>query len=62
MRIRSACAMVAVALSATVLGTGTADAVGPLSGTKVRNWQVGYVLGVAGNPTVGGAQIQYQDR
>ncbi|MEU0840088.1 RICIN domain-containing protein [Streptomyces sp. NPDC005962] len=61
MRIRSACIMVAVALSATVLGVGTADAVGPLSGTKVRNWQAGFVLGVAGNSTVGGAQIQYQD-
>ncbi|MFE7113783.1 RICIN domain-containing protein [Streptomyces sp. NPDC057575] len=60
MRIRSACAMIAVALSATVLGAGTADATGPLSGTKVRNWQSGYVLGVAGGSTVGGAQIQYE--
>lgn len=60
MRIRSACAMLAVALSATVLGVGTADATGPLSGTKVRNWQTGHVLGVAGGSTVGGAQIQYQ--
>ncbi|MET8739955.1 RICIN domain-containing protein [Streptomyces sp. NPDC004728] len=60
MRIRSACVMVAVALSATVLGVGTADATGPLSGTKVRNWQSGYVLGVAANSTVGGAQVQYE--
>ncbi|MGW2088611.1 RICIN domain-containing protein [Streptomyces sp. NPDC001880] len=60
MRIRSACATIAVALSATVLGVGTADATGPLSGTKVRNWQTGYVLGVAGNSTVGGAQIHYE--
>ncbi|MFB6717622.1 MULTISPECIES: RICIN domain-containing protein [unclassified Streptomyces] len=60
MRIRSACAVLAVALSATVLGVGTADATGPLSGTKVRNWLTGYVLGVAGSSTVGGAQIQYQ--
>ncbi|MFE4329003.1 RICIN domain-containing protein [Streptomyces sp. NPDC056831] len=60
MRIRSACVMVAVALSATVLGVGTADATGPLSGTKVRNWMTGYVLGVAGNSTVGGAEVQYQ--
>ncbi|WP_230992738.1 RICIN domain-containing protein [Streptomyces endocoffeicus] len=60
MRIRSACAMLAVALSATVLGVGTADAVGPLSGTKVRAWQSGHVLGVAGNSTVGGATVQYQ--
>jgi hypothetical protein len=52
--------MVAVALAATALGAGTADATGPLSGTKIRNWQTGYVLGVAGNSTVGGAQIQYQ--
>ncbi|MCP9211517.1 RICIN domain-containing protein [Streptomyces sp. NEAU-Y11] len=60
MRIRSACVMVALALGATVLGVGTADATGPLSGTKVRNWQTGYVLGVAGNSTVGGAEVQYQ--
>ncbi|MFE7311161.1 RICIN domain-containing protein [Streptomyces sp. NPDC057546] len=60
MRIRSACVMVAVALSATVLGVGTADATGPLSGTKVRNWNTGFVLGVAGNSTVGGAEVQYQ--
>ncbi|MFB8039273.1 RICIN domain-containing protein [Streptomyces sp. NPDC056004] len=60
MRIRSACVMAAVALSATVLGVGTADATGPLSGTKVRNWQTGFVLGVGGNSTVGGAEIQYQ--
>ncbi|MFE7395217.1 RICIN domain-containing protein [Streptomyces sp. NPDC057557] len=60
MRIRSACAVLAVALSATVLGVGTADATGPLSGTKVRNWQTGYVLGVAGSSTVGGAQVQYE--
>ncbi|MFI6730376.1 RICIN domain-containing protein [Streptomyces sp. R-74717] len=60
MRIRSACAVLAVALSATVLGVGTADATGPLSGTKVRNWQTGLVLGVAGNSTVGGAEVQYQ--
>ncbi|WP_432587527.1 RICIN domain-containing protein [Streptomyces sp. HD1123-B1] len=60
MRIRSAAVMVAVALSATVLGVGTADAVGPLSGTKVRAWQSGFVLGVAGNSTVGGAEVQYQ--
>ncbi|MFF1417490.1 RICIN domain-containing protein [Streptomyces sp. NPDC058280] len=60
MRIRSACAVIAVALSATVLGVGTADATGPLSGTKVRNWQTGFVLGVAGNSTVGGAEVQYQ--
>ncbi|MEU0839847.1 RICIN domain-containing protein [Streptomyces sp. NPDC005962] len=60
MRIRSAAVMVTVALSATVLGVGTADAVGPLSGTKVRAWQSGYVLGVAGNSTVGGATVQYQ--
>lgn len=60
MRIRSTCVMVAVALSATVLGVGTAEATGPLSGTKVRNWQTGYILGVAGNSTVGGAEIQYQ--
>ncbi|MFF1644505.1 RICIN domain-containing protein [Streptomyces sp. NPDC058240] len=60
MRIRSACVMVAVALSATVLGAGTADATGPLSGTKVRNWQTGFVLGVAGNSMVGGAEVQYQ--
>ncbi|MFD5505816.1 RICIN domain-containing protein [Streptomyces sp. NPDC127061] len=60
MRIRSACVMVAVALSTTVLGVGTADATGPLSGTKVRTWQTGFVLGVAGNSTVGGAQVQYQ--
>ncbi|MFB6713498.1 MULTISPECIES: RICIN domain-containing protein [unclassified Streptomyces] len=60
MRIRSACVMVAVALGATVLGVGTADATGPLSGTKVRNWQTGFVLGVAGGSTVGGAQIQYE--
>ncbi|MFF3734984.1 RICIN domain-containing protein [Streptomyces sp. NPDC002476] len=61
MRIRSACVGVAVALAATVLGAGTADATGPLSGTKVRNWQTGLVLGVATNSTVGGAQIQYQN-
>ncbi|MGK4582480.1 RICIN domain-containing protein [Kitasatospora sp. HPMI-4] len=60
MRIRSACAIVALALGATVLGAGTADATGPLSGTKVRNWQSGFVLGVAGNSTVGGEGIQYQ--
>ncbi|MFE7395196.1 RICIN domain-containing protein [Streptomyces sp. NPDC057557] len=60
MRVRSACAVLAVALSATVLGVGTADATGPLSGTKVRNWQTGFVLGVAGNSTVGGAEVQYQ--
>ncbi|WP_238545481.1 MULTISPECIES: RICIN domain-containing protein [Streptomyces] len=60
MRIRSACAVVAVALSATVLGVSTADATGPLSGTKIRNWQTGFVLGVAGNSTVGGTSIQYQ--
>ncbi|MFE4328990.1 RICIN domain-containing protein [Streptomyces sp. NPDC056831] len=60
MRIRSACAVIAVALSATVLGVGTADATGPLSGTKVRNWQTSFVLGVAGNSTVGGAEVQYQ--
>ncbi|MFD0344755.1 RICIN domain-containing protein [Streptomyces sp. NPDC127117] len=60
MRIRSACVMVAVALSTTALGVGTADATGPLSGTKVRNWQTGFVLGVAGNSTVGGAEVQYQ--
>ncbi|MFE5095822.1 RICIN domain-containing protein [Streptomyces sp. NPDC056638] len=60
MRIRSACAVLAVALSATVLGVGTADATGPLSGTKVRNWHTGYVLGVAGGSTVGGAQVQYE--
>lgn len=60
MRIRSTCVMVAVALSATVLGVSTADAAGPLSGTKVRSWQAGHVLGVAGNSTVGGAEVQYQ--
>ncbi|MEU0809829.1 RICIN domain-containing protein [Streptomyces sp. NPDC005970] len=38
----------------------TADATGPLSGTKVRSWQAGHVLGVAGNSTVGGAEVQYQ--
>ncbi|MEU2133124.1 hypothetical protein [Streptomyces sp. NPDC018352] len=61
MRILSACVGVAVALAATVLGAGTADATGPLSGTKVRNWQTGFVLGVATNSTVGGARIQYQN-
>ncbi|MFD7498017.1 RICIN domain-containing protein [Streptomyces sp. NPDC059832] len=60
MRIRSACVMAAAMLTATVLGVGTADATGPLSGTKVRNWQTGFVLGVAGNSTVGGAEVQYQ--
>ncbi|MFD7621866.1 RICIN domain-containing protein [Streptomyces sp. NPDC059802] len=60
MRIRSACVMVAAALSATVLGVGTADATGPLSGTKVRAWASGLVLGVASNSTVGAAQLQYQ--
>ncbi|MFJ5720265.1 RICIN domain-containing protein [Streptomyces sp. NPDC093149] len=60
MRIRSACAVLAVTLSATVFGVGTADATGPLSGTKVRNWQSGFVLGVAGGSTVGGAQVQYE--
>ncbi|MFI9630211.1 RICIN domain-containing protein [Streptomyces sp. NPDC052042] len=60
MRLRSACVSFAVALGITALAAGTANAVGPLSGTKVRNWQTGYVLGVAGNSTVGGAQIQYQ--
>ncbi|ADI10623.1 hypothetical protein SBI_07503 [Streptomyces bingchenggensis BCW-1] len=43
-----------------MLGVGTADATGPLSGTKVRAWASGYVLGVAGNSTVGAAQLQYQ--
>ncbi|MFF0296334.1 RICIN domain-containing protein [Kitasatospora sp. NPDC004614] len=60
MRIRSTCAIAALALGATVLGSGTADATGPLSGTKIRNWQTGAVLGVAGNSTVGGALLQYQ--
>ncbi|MCI0386738.1 RICIN domain-containing protein [Streptomyces sp. CNQ085] len=60
MRLRSACLSAAVALGMTVLAAGTADAAGPLSGTKVRNWQSGFVLGVAGNSTAGGAQIQYQ--
>ncbi|MEU0634329.1 RICIN domain-containing protein, partial [Streptomyces sp. NPDC005989] len=60
MRIRSACVMAAAVLTTTVLGVGTADATGPLSGTKVRNWLTGAVLGVAGNSTVGGAEIQYQ--
>ncbi|MFD3682771.1 RICIN domain-containing protein [Streptomyces sp. NPDC058613] len=60
MRIRSACVSVAVALGMTVLGVGTADATGPLSGTKIRNWQTGLVLGVAANSTSGGAQVQYQ--
>ncbi|MFJ7497979.1 RICIN domain-containing protein [Streptomyces sp. NPDC097727] len=60
MRIKAACALVAVTLAATALGAGTAEATGPLSGTKVRNWQTGFVLGVAGNSTVGGAQILYQ--
>ncbi|WP_433248654.1 RICIN domain-containing protein [Streptosporangium sp. CA-135522] len=60
MRIRSACAMVAVALSATVLGMGTAHATGPLSGTKIRDWKSGAVLGVSGNSVVGGAGLQYQ--
>lgn len=32
-----------------------------MSGTKIRTWQNGTVLGVAGNSTVGGAQIQYQN-
>ncbi|WP_030561760.1 RICIN domain-containing protein [Streptomyces aureocirculatus] len=60
MRFRSACLSVVVALAATVLGVSSADAA-PLSGTKIRSWQLGHVLGVAGNSTVGGAQIQYQN-
>jgi hypothetical protein len=60
LRFRSACISFAVALAATVIGTGTADAAGPLSGSKIRSWQTGAVLGVAGNSTVGGTQIQYQ--
>ncbi|MGW3466214.1 RICIN domain-containing protein [Streptomyces olivaceoviridis] len=60
MRLRTACVGVAVALAATALGAGTAHATGPLSGTKVRNWQTGFVLGVAASSTVGGAAIQYQ--
>ncbi|MGC4998403.1 RICIN domain-containing protein [Streptomyces sp. DT195] len=61
MRIRSAITTAAVLLCATQLAAGTANATGPLSGTKVRNWQTGLVLGVAGNSTAGGAQIQYQN-
>ncbi|MFI5672761.1 RICIN domain-containing protein [Streptomyces sp. NPDC051704] len=60
MRIRSACVSVVMALGMTVLGVGTADATGPLSGTKIRNWQTGFVLGVAANSTAGGAQVHYQ--
>jgi hypothetical protein len=60
MRFRSACLSLVVAVAATVLSVGTADAA-PLSGTKIRSWQMGHVLGVTGNSTVGGAQIQYQD-
>lgn len=62
MRVRSIVAAAGAALlSVAALGAGTADAAGPLTGTKVRNWQLGFVLGVAGNSTVGGAVIQYQN-
>ncbi|MGW7033010.1 RICIN domain-containing protein [Streptomyces xanthophaeus] len=60
MRVRSACVSAVMALGMTMLGVGTADATGPLSGTKIRNWQTGSVLGVAANSTAGGAQVQYQ--
>ncbi|MET8563529.1 RICIN domain-containing protein [Streptomyces flaveolus] len=60
MRFRIACISLAAALSVTALGVSTAHAVGPLSGTKVRNWNSGFVLGVAGNATTGHAQITYQ--
>lgn len=61
MGARSICATVAaVVLSVLVFGAGAAHAAGPLTGTKVRNWQTGFVLSVAGGSTVGGAQIHYQ--
>lgn len=60
MRIKAAGVVVAVALAATALGAGTADAAGPLSGTKIRDWQTASVLGVVGNSTAAGAQLQYQ--
>ncbi|MER7707690.1 RICIN domain-containing protein [Kitasatospora sp. NPDC097605] len=60
MRKRSTCFALALALGTTVLSAGVADATGPLSGTKIRSWQTGFVLGAASNSTVGGTVIQYQ--
>ncbi|MFI9786818.1 RICIN domain-containing protein [Kitasatospora sp. NPDC051984] len=57
-RIRSVCVVAAVAVGATTLGVGTADATGPLTGTKIRTYQTGWVLGVTNN--VGGSSVLYQ--